>query len=135
MLGKQAERWAERIKSPKRLVDKLGIKPESTVVVLGVKDASFREQLETVAKGRLRWNPDLIVYAAKTKADLKRLGQLQPSLRSDGAIWVVAPKGTNQLTERDVLAAGRAARLVDTKVVRFSETLTAHESVIPLARR
>src|SRR5262245_15063744 len=40
-----AEKWAVRIRSPKSLIDKLGVKPESRVVVLGVEDAEFSAQL------------------------------------------------------------------------------------------
>ena len=37
--------------------------------------------------------------------------------------------------QADVLNAGKAAGLVDVKVVRFSETHTAEKLVIPVARR
>jgi len=50
-------------------------------------------------------------------------------------LWVVAPKGVKEITEADVLAGGRKAGLVDVKVVRFSETHTAHKFVIPKMRR
>lgn len=138
-LGSQAERWAQAITTPKRLVDKLGIRRDSKVIVLGVAERRFWDELESVGAvvsiGRLRLNADVIILETKTKADLKRLAHLQEFLQSDGAIWVVAPKGTALLTERDILAAGKAARLVDTKVVRFSDTHAGHKFVIPLARR
>src|SRR5213596_2507277 len=44
-LGLSAVRWAEKIRSPKRLIDKLGIAPHARVAVLGVEDATFDEQL------------------------------------------------------------------------------------------
>jgi hypothetical protein len=40
-----AEKWAAKIRNPKSLLDKLGVKPEHRIVVLGVTDAAFREQL------------------------------------------------------------------------------------------
>jgi hypothetical protein len=58
-----------------------------------------------------------------------------PNLKSNGHIWVVAPKGRQDIREMDVLEAGRAAGLKDTKVARFSETHTAHRFTIPLAAR
>ncbi len=137
-LGPRAERWAQSIRAPKRLVDKLGVKPDSRIVVLGVEDAQFWAQLGALgvvgARGRLRRGADLIVFAAKTASDLRRLQRLQEYLKPGGAIWVVAPRGA-QPSEREVLTAGRSARLVDTKVVRFSDTHTAHKLMIPLARR
>jgi hypothetical protein len=48
---------------------------------------------------------------------------------------VIAPKGQRHITETDVLLAGRAPGLTDVKVVRFSETHTAHRFVVPLAGR
>ena len=56
-------------------------------------------------------------------------------LRPDGAVWVVAPRGSAVVREADVLAAGKVAGLVDVKVVRFSEMHTAHRFVIPVSRR
>jgi hypothetical protein len=43
----------------------------------------------------------------------------------DAPVWVVYPKGIQAVTENDVLTAGRAAGLVDTKVCSFSSTHTA----------
>ena len=58
-----------------------------------------------------------------------------PFKQPDGAIWVVRPKGRQEITEQDTMAAGKAAGLVDVKVVGFSETHTAEKFVVPLARR
>ena len=57
------------------------------------------------------------------------------SCAANGHIWVVAPKGRQDIREADVLAAGRAAGLKDTKVARFSDTHTAHRFTIPLESR
>ncbi len=65
----------------------------------------------------------------------KGLNRLRTSLTPAGGIWVVAPKGVAEITEADVLAAGRKAGLVDIKVVRFSATHTAHKFVVPKAQR
>src|SRR3954465_7029716 len=40
-----AEKWALKIRSPKVLIDKLGVKPESRVIVIEVNDADFSQQL------------------------------------------------------------------------------------------
>src|SRR5215471_13788646 len=40
-LGPRAAKWETRIKSPKSLLDKLGIKADSKVSVLGVDDEAF----------------------------------------------------------------------------------------------
>lgn len=137
-LGRQAERWAEAIRSPKSLLDKLGVPSGSTVAVVGIEDDDFPIQLRdrgvTLAP-RLRRGLDAVFFGAERKQDLKRLGPLVGSIKSNGAVWVVNPKGVEAVREADVLAAGKRVGLVDVKVVRFSDTHTAHKFVIPVARR
>ena len=138
-LGAKAPIWAERIRHPKRLLDKLDVKPSTQVALVGMDDPSFVEQLAaragTVIQGHLRKNTDLIFLAVDTRGTLRRLRTLSGYLKPDGAIWVIAPRGSRQMHEADVLAAGKAAGLVDVKVARFSQTHTAHKFVIPRTRR
>lgn len=138
-LGAQADKWALKLRYPRSLMDKLGVKPGSRIAVIGVKDKSFwdqlRERTSDVADGRPRRGTHLVFFAAEKKEFLKKLDALQRYLRKDGAIWVIRPKGKPQITERDVMAAGKKAGLVDTKVVAFSETHTAEKLVIPVKRR
>src|SRR5690242_3663889 len=47
VLGTQAEKWAERIRSPKSLIDKLDVKPSHTVSVLRIPDEDFLATLRT----------------------------------------------------------------------------------------
>ena len=53
----------------------------------------------------------------------------------NGALWVIRPKGRPEISEKAVMAAGKAAGLVDVKVVSFSPTHTAEKFVIPLSQR
>lgn len=137
-LGSQAGRWAEAIRSPKSLLDKLGVPSGSTVAVVGIEADEFPTQLRdrgvTLAP-RLRRGLDAVFFGAERKQDLKRLGPLVGFIKSNGAVWIVNPKGVEAVREADVLAAGKRAGLVDVKVVRFSDTHTAHKFVIPVARR
>ena len=57
------------------------------------------------------------------------------SLKGAAALWMVYPKGQKQLTENDVIAAGRKSGLKDVKVVGFSPTHTALKFVIPVENR
>lgn len=138
-LGKRAEKWAAKIKTPKGLLDKLGIKPGQTVAVLGVEDEAFRAQLQervgAFADGKPRKDSDAIFLSAEDRKALARLKPLQAYLKPDGALWTIRPKGSKAITEADVLAAGKAAGLVDVKVVAFSTTHTAEKFVIPTHRR
>lgn len=138
-LGERAARWADRIVNPKTLVDKLGVKPGARVSLLGVTDERFRalllDRTGDVVEGELRPDSDLVIMQADGPDALERVGSLEASLKRDGGIWIVSPRGRAELTEADVLGAGRAAGLVDTKVARFSDTHTAHRFSIPKSRR
>jgi len=137
-LGPKADRWAERIRNPKSLLDKLGVKPDSSVAVVDLDDAEFRtlleERVESYASAP-QPESDLIFLGAESIGDLGRIESVVQFLRPNGHIWVVAPKGRQDIRQAHVLEAGRAAGLKDTKVASFSVTRTAHRFTIPLERR
>lgn len=138
-LGAQADKWAEKIRNPKTVVQKLGVKAGQVVSLVSLDDKAFVADLEkagaTISIGRAKKNSDAIFYGIATRADLVKLEKLRESLASNGALWVIRPKGVKEVTEMDVMNAGKAAGLVDVKVVRFSDTHTAEKLVIPLAKR
>ena len=57
------------------------------------------------------------------------------TIRGATVLWIVYPKGKKEITENDVLSAGRKASLKDIKVVGFSATHTALKFVVPLEGR
>ena len=138
-LGADADKWAQKIRYPKGRLDKLGIKPGMRVAVLGVLDPEFRGELEErtddVSFTRPKKDTDVVVVALSDKKDLPRLEALQPSIKKNGAIWVVWPKGRKEFREDDVRAYGPKARLVDVKVMSFSDTLSGLKMVIPVKER
>jgi hypothetical protein len=129
----------KEIASTRSLLDKLGVKPGSTVVVLGLKDEAFLRQLiergADVTVGRRRKAADLVFYLSERPGDLAKLSALEGDIVRNGAVWVVSPRGRPEVADIVVIAAGVAAGLVDNKVVRFSDTHTALRFVVPLARR
>jgi len=135
----EAIAWEAQIARPKPLLDKLGVKPESRVSVVNVRDEGFlallRERTGEVFVGRTRSGCDLIFYEADRRRDLGRLATLRRALQPAGAIWVVSPRGDPGIRDVDVIAAAIEAGLVDTKVVRFSDTHTSLKLVIPKALR
>jgi len=139
-LGAQAPAWAEKIKNPPGRLDKLGVKAGMKISVVGEVEPAFltelRQRAEDVSEGRARAGSDLVFFAARGPSDLDRLAALRKSLQPAGALWVLRAKGpAATVTEGAVMAAGKAAGLVDTKVVAFSDTHTAERFVIPVARR
>jgi hypothetical protein len=136
-LGAKAPKWLKAITEPKPLIDKLGVKPGMRVALVDVGDEAFRAQLAERADlvPGLPFDCDLVFLGAPERSALAGLAALQLHLKRNGALWVLRPKGSPEITEMEVLDAGRAAGLVDTKVVAFSATLTAEKFVIPTARR
>jgi len=138
-LGVRAAKWESRIRSPKSLLDKLGVKPESKVSVLGVDDQDFWNDLQAraahISKGRLARSCDHLFFRAEDTEALARLVSLKTYIKNDGAIWVVFPKGKKHIREIDVIQAARESGLVDNKVVAFSTSHTALRLVIPIKLR
>lgn len=138
LVGTQAPKWAEKIRNPKSVIDKLGVKAGQRVTILGdigeELTAAVEERSGDVSR-RLRRESDVIFLGATTREELARLEGLRGSLAASGAIWVIRPKGVPSISDGDVIAAGRAAGLVDVKVTRVSETLTGEKLVIPVTKR
>jgi Protein of unknown function (DUF3052) len=138
-LGDQAAKWADKILHPKSTAAKLGIKPGLTISVCAIRDADFVHDLRASTKAfsntKLLQDSDLIFIGASEAADLGEIGGVTSSLAKNGALWIVYPKGKQQIKEVQVIEAGRAAGLVDVKVVKFSETHTALKFVRPKENR
>jgi hypothetical protein len=125
--------------STRSRIEKLGVKPGSEVLVLGVEgDCAFMDELrEKGAKVRTGGNKamDMIFALFRHRNDLRRLPSLVPRLKADGVLWTLRPKGSDDLKESEMMRAGQDAGLVDVKVVAFSDVLTAEKFVIPVANR
>jgi hypothetical protein len=138
-LGATAEKWCDKILHPKSRIEKLGVKSNAGVSLLGDFDADFLDDLgkltEFVSKGKVTADSQWIFFAADSKEDLGDLTKISKSMKGAAALWIVYPKGQKDITENDVLAAGRKAGLKDVKVVGFSPTHTALKFVIPLSQR
>ena len=138
-LGADAERWALKIRYPRSRLDKLGVKPGARVAVVGLDDADFDKELrartDDVVAGKPKSETDLVFVHMADRKQLARLASLRKTIKPEGAIWVVWPKGRKEFREDDVRAAGPDAGLVDVKVVAFSETLSGLKMMIPVALR
>ena len=138
-LGVDSEKWAQRILHPKSRAEKLGLQPGLTVSCVAMNDDQFEHDVRKQAKSYSTAKPvndsDLIFFAATKTTELERVKKIAPSLASTGALWIVYPKGKLEIREIEVLAAGRAAGLVDVKVVSFSTTQTALKFMRPKADR
>ncbi len=136
-LGKAAEKWADNILHPPSRADKLGVKSGLTFRLVGEFQSDFREELRGggVEPALGKSKADLIFFSARKAGELAQIAKLAIGMQSNGALWVVYPKGATEIREADVLAAGRAAGLKDTKVASFSATETALRFVVPVENR
>jgi hypothetical protein len=66
---------------------------------------------------------------------LPAIAKYATKIKGAEALWVVYPKGKKEVTENDVISAGRKSGLKDVKVVGFSATHTALKFVLPVAKR
>ena len=132
------DKSADRFKHRTRL-EKIGAKPEWRTAVVAVGDREFvaelRRAVAEVAIGRVPDERDAIFFGVVDAKELARLPILKRSLKQNGALWVIRPKGRPEISERAVMDAGLAAGLVDVKVISFSPTHTGEKFVIPVVNR
>jgi hypothetical protein len=131
-LGAAAEKWAQKILHPPSRLDKLGLKPGLSVQLVGDFAPDFVQEVGERASAP---KSDLIFFAAVDKRALARVPKLIATMKPDGALWIVYPKGVTAIREIEVIESGRAAGLKDVKVAAFSSTHTALKFVIPVAKR
>lgn len=137
--AKEAATWAEAIRNPRTRAQKLGVKPGGRVSLLGVTDDALAGELAALGADvatRARKESDAVFVQVDDAGDLAaRLAKAKASIAPHGALWVITPRGAPGLKDTDVMRAGKAAGLVDVKVVRFSGTHTANKLVVPVADR
>lgn len=138
-LGEAAPKWADKILHPRSRLDKLGAKPDWHACAIAIDDGAFLTELEeriaSLVIGRGSKGLDAVFFGANHERDLVQLATLKSWLKPNGALWIVRPKGRADISEMAVMRAGKAAGLVDVKVVSFSATHTAEKFVIPVAAR
>jgi hypothetical protein len=138
-IGPAAEKWREKILHPKMRLEKIGLKPGAKVSLVGSFDADFLDELKplasSVTKDKVATGSETIFLAADSLKTLSAVTKIAKSLKGATALWIVYPKGQKNITENDVITAGRKAGLKDVKVVGFSATHTALKFVLPLTKR
>ena len=134
-----AGKWLEKILHPKSRIEKLGVKPDAKVSLIGGFDSEFLQEVgdltRALTKGKAAADAEHIFFASDSKEDFSALSKIAKGMSGAAALWIVYPKGQKHITENDVLAAGRKFGLKDVKVVGFSPTHTALKFVIPLTKR
>lgn len=140
-LGTEAAvKWRKKLEeAPKRLIDKLDVKPDATVWLSNIHDETLIAQLEErttrVNRGiRPQSGCDVIFVGVESNDQIDRIERGLDALAEHGAIWVVHPKGTGGVADTAIFAKAKALGLTYTKVARVSNTRTAEKLVRPAAR-
>jgi hypothetical protein len=135
-----AAKWLRKIQEPpKRLIDKLDVKPGVKVLLLGINDKTLIDQISERTTTVLRSTPasacDVVFVGVERDADLDRIDRAAKAMTDKGAIWVVHRKGPSGVADTTIFARAKALELTYTKVVRVSDTHTAEKLVRPIAAR
>ena len=126
------------VRYPRSRIEKLGVKTGFRVTVLGIDDPAFLAELKergADVSTRTRKGSDMVLVAMASKDDLPHLEALRRTIKPEGAVWVIWPKGRKEFREDDVRNYGPRAELVDVKVMAFSDLLSGLKMVVPLAKR
>jgi hypothetical protein len=134
-----AAKWAKKIQEPpKRLIDKLDVKPTAKVWLFGIDDETLIAQVNeraTTTSGSSVTSCDVVFVGVESDKQLDRIDRATKALNDDGAIWVVHPKGSSGVQDTTIFARAKALGLTYTKVARVSEIHTAEKLVRPVANR
>ncbi len=111
------------------LLQKLGIKPDGKVAVIGAPAGVLPVPLASRAPF------DVIVCFVTKRADLaKHLATQRPRLAQDGGLWIAWPKASSkvptEVTENTVRELALPTGLVDNKVCAIDETWSGLRLVI-----
>jgi hypothetical protein len=129
-----AQKWLKKIQEPpKRLIDKLDVKPGAAVWLLGINDETLIGQLEerttALSRGRRRDVVRRRVRRVESIKDLDRIGKAMGAMTENGAIWVVHRKGPSGIADTAIFAAAKALGLTYTKVAaRFRHHIRPRSS-------
>ena len=117
----------------------VGVKAGNLVRLVGGFDLDFVKELKVSKVEIVQANGSGVIestfFAVDARNSLAALAKYARKMKGAEALWVVYPKGKKEITENDVLGAGRKAGLKDIKVVGFSSTHTALKFVLPVDKR
>ena len=135
-----ATKWEQKLKeAPKRLIDKLDVKPNARVWLLDIAEPVLEAQIEertpNVSRERSARDCDVVFVGVETDAHLPRIERALKAMVDDGAIWVIHPKGRDGVADTSIFEKAKTLDLAYTKVAKVSDTHTAEKLVRPRASR
>jgi len=135
-----AAKWEQKLnEAPKRLIDKLDVKPNAKVWLIDVAspelEAQLAERTSDISRGKTARDCDVIFVGVEREAHLARIERAVNAIVDNGAIWVIHPKGQEGVADTTIFGKAKSLNLAYTKVARVSNTHTAEKLVRPRAAR
>jgi len=129
-----AGKWKKKLEeAPKRLIDKLDVKPGAKVWLYGTLDdalvAQVEERTTAVVRGTAASGCDVVFVSVDSEKELDRIPRALKATVERGAVWVVHPKGPAGIADTTIFEKAKTLDLAYTKVARVSETHTAEKLV------
>src|SRR5713101_7974743 len=94
-LGGSAEKWCEKILHPKTRMEKLGVKAEARVSLVGSLDAQFlrelRELTKDIATDKVAGGAAWIFFSADSQKALGQVVKVAKAMKGATALWIVYP--------------------------------------------
>ena len=134
-----AAKWKTKIEEPpKRLIDKLDVKPGAKVWLFDVDDETLITQLaertDRTSTGSSASGCDVVFVDVNSAKELSRISKAIDATHDSGAVWVIHRKGPTGVADTTIFEEAKALGLVYTKVARVSERDTAEKLVRPRVR-
>jgi hypothetical protein len=130
--AKEAAAWAKKILNPPTLADKLGIKVDAVVLMVGARIVELDEAVSHAAKversaaltAAKAKTASLVLLTLEQETAPKQIESAAKALPKGVALWLVYAKGVKPNGD-DIIRLARQAALKDTKVARVSVTHAA----------
>ena len=109
-----AAKWKKKLEEPpKRLIDKLDVKPSAKVWLFDIDDttliAQVEERTDAVARGKSATACDVVFVDVDSEKELARIARAIEATKDDGAVWVIHRKGAAGVADTSDLRRGEGA--------------------------
>jgi hypothetical protein len=126
--------------SHRTVVQKLGIKPDERVEVVGDVGAGLRRDVkEAIGRGLVRSGElDGAIVMVQSVEDAEEVfGTYRPRLRDTGYLWLITPKRGQEgyVNQMALVPGGKRHGLIDNKTISIDEARSGIRFVVPRALR
>lgn len=120
-VGETAEKWVEKILNPPSRLQKLGVKTEMKCWVSSGFDSGFKDELTSNGSLLVKKIAEcqLAFFLLTKRSDLTKLVSSVSELPLGVNIWIVWPKGTDAVSQKDVMQTARECGMGPSKTAAF----------------